>query len=525
MAITPDTTIKLLKVPIEIDNFNQLTFASKEAQYNYFNSCPQLEADDLYYQRKDNYISFPAHIDDILQYNYVMYQNSNYSNKWFYAFITNMVYENDGTTNIFIETDVFQTWQFDIIYKASFIEREHVNDDTIGKNTIPENLNVGEVIEESYDEYLMGTPDPLFPDEDLYYFAIESTYNPITNEDFTGSKKINGNLFGSYIFCFGTESVDLTYIKNFLADMSSQSKIDSVLNFYILPKKLVDTITTTRLHKGSTLGDYYLDYLNSSNESVTDSKNITKTHSFSGITIKNNKCFCYPYNYLLVSNNVGNHNIYKYEEFSDTTANFEIEMAVSIGASVRIEPKNYKNIAKNYDESLGLAKYPTASWSSDAFTNWLTSQAVNITTSLISSLTNSLITKNITNTAGNISSLIGEFYQASLLPSITGGNNNGDVNFSSKCNKFSFHHMRSKNEYMKQIDDYFSMYGYKINNVKLPNISGRTNWNYVKLVNANIEGNIPQLDLQKIKEIFNQGVTLWHNPSTFLDYTQSNAII
>lgn len=127
MAITPQTNIKLLKVPLEISNKNQLTFSNANAQFNYFNSLPKIEIDECNYQRKDNILYFPAHIDSIMEYNYCMYQNSNYSNKWFYAFITNMEYENNGTTNITLATDVFQTWQFDLNWKQSFIEREHIN--------------------------------------------------------------------------------------------------------------------------------------------------------------------------------------------------------------------------------------------------------------------------------------------------------------------------------------------------------------------------------------------------------------
>ena len=124
MAITPNTGIRLLKVPLALDNKNQLTFDSEGAQYNYFNSLPKIQIDDCQYQRKDNIIRFPAHIDTIIEYNYVMYQNLNYDEKWFYAFITNMNYVNDGLTEISIMTDVFQTWQFDITWKASFVERE-----------------------------------------------------------------------------------------------------------------------------------------------------------------------------------------------------------------------------------------------------------------------------------------------------------------------------------------------------------------------------------------------------------------
>ena len=66
------------------------------------------------------------------------------------------------------------------------------------------------------------------------------------------------------------------------------------------------------------------------------------------------------------------------------------------------------------------------------------------------------------------------------------------------------------------------MYGYKVNNVKIPNILGRKNWNYVKTLGSNIEGNIPQNDLQEIKNMFDNGVTFWHNSNTFLDYSQDN---
>ena len=53
-----------------------------------------------------------------------MYKNDNYSNNWFYAFIDKMEYNNDGLTDVYISQDVFQTWQFDLIYKKMFVERE-----------------------------------------------------------------------------------------------------------------------------------------------------------------------------------------------------------------------------------------------------------------------------------------------------------------------------------------------------------------------------------------------------------------
>ncbi len=151
MVVIPDTEIRLLKCPISLDNKNQLNFYDINAQYNFFNSLPKLVLNGSSYQRKNNYIRFNngnISYESLLEYNYVMYKNSHYSNKWFYAYIINMEYINDGLVNIYIETDVFQSWLFDWIFHYSFIEREMVNieDDIIGKNTVPENLELGEYI-------------------------------------------------------------------------------------------------------------------------------------------------------------------------------------------------------------------------------------------------------------------------------------------------------------------------------------------------------------------------------------------
>ena len=85
--------------------------------------------------------------------------------------------------------------------------------------------------------------------------------------------------------------------------------------------------------------------------------------------------------------------------------------------------------------------------------------------------------------------------------------------------------MTIKSEYARKIDDFFSAFGYKIMRNKIPNITGRLNWNYVKTMSANITGDIPTSDMQSLKAMFNKGVTLWHNPSTFMDYSQSNPIV
>jgi hypothetical protein len=65
-------------------------------------------------------------------------------------------------------------------------------------------------------------------------------------------------------------------------------------------------------------------------------------------------------------------------------------------------------------------------------------------------------------------------------------------------------------EYQKKLTDFFKMFGYKINELKMPNLRTRSHFNFVKTVGANIFGNIPNEDMETLKSIFNQGVTIWH---------------
>lgn len=540
--ITPNTNIRLLKVPFEIARKNQLTFASLEAQTTYFLSLPHLEYDNTTYQRQNNIIRFEAPIDDIRTYNYVMYKNESYSNKWFYAYITNMEYKNDNTTDITIQTDVFQTWQFDIVYNTMFVEREHVNDDTIGLHTINEDLNVGGVIEEHFDKINLSVEHTLSTTD--YYYVIMTTYNPAegTNGDFVGVNKINKNLFGSKLFAFSGDTLGVTYIRNFIKHTNDKSKIESIQAIFIAPALLIESIGTTQrtgyIGPGQT-GQYIYYDINESDTAFFLSYNIQPITSFNDFVPKNKKCFVYPYNYMLISNNNGNQNIYKYEDFIlngsiNPNPILELELALSVGCSGRMVPRGYKNIDHNYDESLPLGKFPTCAWASDAYTNWLTQNGVNIATTIGMGILGTAVGVATggaglavagVSLAGTVGNLIGQFHQADLLPSINGGQNTGDINNSVVANTIYIHQMRAKTEYMKQIDEYFSVFGYKINNVKVPNITGRTNWNYVKTIDCNITGEIPQEDLQELKDMFDNGVTFWHNPATFLDYSQSNAIV
>lgn len=463
-----------------------------------------------------------------LQGNYIAFQNPDYSNKWFFGFVDDVKYVNDNSTEIFYTIDYFSTWFRELTLNDCMVVREHTNDDTIGANTMNEDLNVGEVIAESTDEFTFQDSQSLIPNDN--YACILSTHDPATNKDFTGVEEINGSYFGYRAFLIdGHANVD-----NFIGKTNSQGKIDSILCIFMFPKTLIPSSDLSLVTDTYTTATYtYYRFIpvlgDTAHKEFESTKQITKTTSFTDLTIKNNKCYCYPYNYLMITNNAGNKNILRYENFSDTTANFKIQSSFSIGGSIRCVPSNYKGISENIDESIPLAKFPTCSWSGDAFTNWLTQNSVNIATNVLSTATG-LLTGSapvVMATAGQTANLIGQFYQASLLPSIEGGQNTGDVNYSSSDNTFKFIHMRAKNEYMKIIDDYFTAYGYKTMRNKIPNITGRTYWNFVEIGSSESigHGSIPADALSVINNAFHNGVTIWHDHANIGNYELTNSIV
>lgn len=528
-AITPQTELRLIKCPIESDNRNQMTFNNSTSQYNYFNSLPHLIVDNFTYQRKDSIIRYPAHIDTILDYNYVMYQNENYTNKWIYAFITNMEYINDNMTYITIKTDVYQTWQFDMVWKQSFIEREHVNNDSIGLHTLPENIETGEYKINSV--YI----DPNLDDNsDIhYYLATTLDLEGVGADDplkQSGGGLYNGVYSGSTYWRFNRSNYGS--IKNILQWIAHTGQLDGVVGLFLCPSFL-DSSGSNKVAESTSPHSYNL--------------SVSKSYGLDGYIPKNNKLYVYPYCYLGVTNGGGDGHIYRYEFFSDNNCNFNVKGLLAPGGSIRLIPKNYNGINENNQESLGLGKFPICNYNVDMYTNWLTQNSINIgghnfstdditglqaISSGVFGLANNILAGNILNTgetainsASNIAGAIIQKKQHELMSNAVRGDlNNGDIVTATNNNCYKFYRMSVRQEYAKIIDNYFSMYGYSINEVKLPNITGRTNWNYVKTIGANIEGNIPENDINELKSIFNNGVTLWHIPSKYLDYSQSNNI-
>lgn len=525
MLIAPDSDIYLLKTPFEIDNNNQLTFASKQAQFNYFNSLPKLLMEDATYQRKDNVVRYAGLFDDLISYNYCMYRNNNFSNKWFYAYIKNINFVNPNMTEIELETDVFQTWQFDIVYKRMFVEREHVNNDTRYKHLTDEGLDYGEYINDYQSDFNFGEAK----------LVMLSTVDPRTGNNSSGG--IYNNIYGAGKY-YTFKDNGLNYGINKIAEAG---KSDGIIGVFLAPSWLVnfDNITFDRNGIGE---------IPSSSTAVTTSGIAIPLNKMKidGYTPKNNKLYSYPYCAYVLDNNNGGAVELRLENFKESGDWGSVDLfgALTPGCSIRAIPRNYLGTALvgNYNNNqygLTIGKFPICSYPVDMYTNWLTQNSVNEAHAFIGAglqFVGGMASMGLGEPIGGASmigssvssiiGLLGERYRQSLIPDQARGNtNSGDVMYSTGRITLTGIFKTIKREWAERIDNYFSMYGYRINNVKIPNITGRRNWNYVKTINCNILGDIPQGDLQKLKGMFDSGVTLWHNPNTFLDYSQNNSIV
>ena len=567
MNITPDTNIRLLKCPLELDNKNQMTFNTLQAQTEYFLSLTHIDIDDGMYARKDEVLKYPGLYDDLIGYNYVMYQNTHYSNKWFYAFITRMEYKNDNCTDIYIKTDVFQSWQFDLTYKSSYVEREmiDINADVPGANLVPEGLESGEfkVGATAAVADLEAYPVVAYTNDTIKWYD-----NKVYDLTLTGHlwyEKVNGINQALYFLCCTTEIgyQDLMY------SLAKDNQSEFVAAIFTVPKLATTGILHQLYDMDATpvapvdLGGVFCLYGNA----TATTKTLTSTpSSLDGYTPKNNKVRQYPYMYVGFNPPNGTSKVYRYEDFTNGTPSFKLISEVNPNPSVYVIPQNYRgNSGDSLSDSASLNGYPQLSSRVDVYNSWLAENTgilsvetnqnyfnasldipqntAGMVMGLVESISgasrgnaaNGLMqtissATNMQRSSGNydayVALLNAQKERQALLPdNVSLGGSNATLLGYGLIDDNIFTRYTIKYQFAKRIDDYFNMYGYQTNELKTPNLNNRPYWNYIKTVGINILADIPQEDLQEIKDMYNNGVTLWHDTTKFLDYSQNNKYV
>lgn len=520
MTYNPGSNIYLCDVPFTKNHSDVLDFTSREEQLAYFRNRINKEYYEYVYVKKDNMVKVEGNLEDLVQNNYIFYQNPTYK-RWYYCFIDRMEYISENTTAIYFTTDAWQTWGFDIQYMPSFIERKHVTNDSRGANTVPEGLETGEYIcmevfkEENF--------------RDNYCVVVGSTANLQSD---SMENDFGGNYYGSYsgVGYYWYRIKNTSQLSQDLQKLANANKISAVSSLFIAPNWLVQGYDDSKM-KGK------VEYSADPNTFTTVQTDIVR--SFSGYVPKNNKLFTYPYCYFMITNGVGGHAEFRPELCKDNYLKINIEGTLTPSCSIHYTPLDYQGVSNYFDAGISGGKLPQLNWSTDQFTNWITQNAVNLTTPDVqmgltgAQMFSDLLTLNIggavekyANNYMAVKQRDKEIETHAKIPPQTAGNlNSGDIATASIENTLHVYTMTIKPEFARIIDDYFSKYGYQINRVETPNVRTRQNWNYLKTIGFNLKGNIPQNEMEEIKNMFDSGVTIWHNPNTIYDYNQSNGII
>ena len=510
--LNPITQVSVLSgIPLDTTYKDTISFGSASAQTSYFLSKAKETFNNVQPVRTPNAIALPKNQSYFLDCNYMMFQNPNFSNKWFYAFITDISWVNVNTTLISYEVDVMQTFMFDYTFKPTFIERETVDNDTIGRHTIPENLETGPYVTTAQTSLLVTN---------LNFYILLSE---LVRDDLPFNT-IPPGMLGHFpnpcytVPCGSLSSGLLTdTIKEVVTICSEAGKLDAIVGIFSTPSNMSTTeneIKQTALNAPSRTLNY---------------------------TPKNNKLYTYPYCALVFTAD-GQAVELRYENFSQTPSIMTFG-GFGMNMEVRGVPQFYEGQSLNYQYSLTLSNFPICAWVGNYFQNWIAQNKANITAETIkSAIQIGFGTVAALGTGGGVGAVIGsqsvlggltgigesmkQIYNQSIVPDkLQGSATAGDILAVSGQAGFRGYCRAIKPEYAQIIDDYFSMYGYKVNEVKVPNLNSRSQWNYIKTQNCNIQGSIPFDSLAKIKSIYNAGVTIWHNPSNVGNYSLANSIV
>lgn len=493
------------------------------------------EADKYNFLEKENNKIVISHPYASAMYaNYVAFKNPLFGNKWIFAWVTGVKLVNIGSTEITFEVDVWSTWYSKFTVGQAFIEREHVDDDTIGKHTVPEGLETGEYISQiSNNTTSVPNLTNMYYLSDVVIVAgVTTTGLDVGIPQRAQQSEYNGIYSGLYYLAFKTPYD----FNNYLYEVHQNISDDNIACLFVCPTSMCGFIESDW---DSTTYDFEFAFVPTSTTeyNIGDIGYPKADHLDNDYVPVNKKLLTFPYCFLNITNNAGTITDYHYELFNGTSCGFNIRGSIGVGCSIKMYPVDYavkgtgSDTLGNKIHSIDANKLPTCTWLNDAYTNWLTSQAVNIPLGIAGDIfkgvASSGVAGGLVGGFGSITNAVATIYEHSLQPPISkGGSNQSDLNFAQR-NTFNIYPMTIKKEFAEVIDRYLSRFGYKVNEVKTPNINSRTKFNFIKVggLDELITGDIPATDLEKINEICRKGVTIFHDYSTFGNYTQTNSIV
>lgn len=487
--IQPDTSLWVL-AGVGLDNSYKHTyswcFMTSSNQAAAFMQKRKFTFNQFTPVKGENVVTVPATPDSLYDCDYIMFQNNNYGSKYFYAFITDIEWVNSNVSRIHYEIDVIQTWHRYLNINSCFVEREHATNDTVGRNIVPENLELG--------EYVVNAA-PITIDELTAQWKIVAACT-VNKQGTDASGNMYGGVYSGLTYnVFDTPSE----IGSFIDNLVTKNKGSAIVSIFMFPEAF---ITSTGTYSPTKI-----------TETIT--KNSSTIDSY---TPTNKKLLTYPFNFLMCSNNMGAVAEFKYEFFNGSNCQFSITMDYSPSGSAVCAPKNYNGVDnENMNEKITLDGLPICPWATDAYKAWLaqngSATSIHNLGTAFSGLA-SLFSLNIPGavSAGfSIAESMARQNAISAQPPQAHGATGSTTLLANDLKTFTFYKMSIRASFARRIDAYFNKYGYAQKTIMKPNVQSRTTWNYVETRDATFTNIGAPADAQrKLSDIYDSGVTFWH---------------
>lgn len=544
--IYPNGTIQFYN-GIRLDNTyqNALSFANIAERENFFANTSHLKrtVQAQSYTRVTNGVcDVQIPIGEMYDVNYMRFQNTGFSSKWFYAFVKNVEYLNNISSRVYFEIDVLTTFYFDWGYLPSFVEREHAADDTIGANLVEEPVKFGEPIAYAYQRHYF---------RNFYAMIAYSDYDSIAGERRAFVCKSGDMLNACYIEFYSIDTqAELLLFQKKLSDFSESEK--DFINIFLFPKELFNIQSDLANGQQTFTFRTYIE-------------SITRPNNINGYTPRNNKLFTYPYCYLCVDNGTITNN-YRWELFHSESG-FSMYSFIYRGVpmptpQIYVAPLAYKGVQAGsnynpcYEERLELNGLPQVAFPIDSYGAWLaqtessrqnkiiTGAAAGVGTGIAAgakfgtsigaaggpigagagAVGGAIIGGVIGAIGAKVANDMAVTEAADMKNKSTGTGSAGVGIADGKCG-YIFKKMGVTYQDAQIIDSFFDMFGYAVNRIKTPQIRTRAHWNYIKTNGCNMnQQNVPADYVARIKAIHDNGVTYWKNHDEIGNYNLNNYI-
>lgn len=556
--IEPNTKIVILQnVPLDNGYKHTIYFETPQAQRDFFTSKRKYVLDNQSYQRKERgYMRVQLKAENLYNCNYLMFQNTSFGDRWFYAFITSVEYVNNEVSEIGFEIDVMQTWFFDVTMLDSYVEREHSTTDEAGDNLIDEPFKCDDMFTSPMTKATDVNGNKLF---DEYSCILVSPYKrheygsgivqvawlppspdpPSIPVDPALPPSVDNQIQGVFYTVLHDEEAIARAIKELTDSVGNAGKINDVITLYPVPKYFV----YPRYNNFDVLDGVITAFSVSYGEKPTRLGNYLP---------RNKKLLTYPFNKFVLDNGTGMLNEYPYEYFNENIVRFQIFGNILQNVSFKAIPFDYKGSGSetaNRSYPTLLNDFPLTSFSADAFKAWLAQNKSSVALQTAGALGalypgalsglgmvqagSQMLTpvrKQISKAGGemmaegyakvNKASVAGALGLGAILTNIitksqapmeVKGTTDGCLEMRMGTKDFNGVQYYLNPSDARMIDDFFSTYGYATKRVKKPNRNVREHWTYTKTIDCNIEGNAPADDVNKICSIYDSGITFWND--------------